>query len=280
MAPNRVTNAGKETAARVSTVPEPNPLPPLIMLWRLFSKSKVVPDRAQYRSAPSRTDGVGVQIALENGVPISGRLVDMSAGGAAIEFDEGVEDDLLLGAVRTVTFSSLSSKSLRVAATVRSLPSADEPNRYGFQFVDEVQIDKEEQAGFLRLFNRRRDRRARPGLDERLKGQIIVNGFPHDVSLHDISMGGACIRVPQELGLSPGAEFEFRFTIPKSNYQVVCLAEVKSLFADASGTRLGVATTVVPESDTKRNLDRAQAALADYIERRVTEMERYNSAFE
>ena len=46
------------------------------------------------------------------------------------------------------------------------------------------------------------------------------------------------------------------------------------------GTRVGVATTVVQESDTKRNLDRAQAALADYIERRVTDMERYNSAFE
>jgi len=250
------------------------------MLWRLFSKTKAIPDRSQYRSAPSRADGVGVQIALGNGIPISGRLVNMSAGGAAIEFDEGVEGDLVLGAVRTITFSSLTSKPLRVAAAVRSLPSEDEPHRYGFQFVDEVEIDKEEQAGFLRLFNRRRDRRARPGLDERLKGQIIVNGYPHDVSLHDISMGGACIRVPQELVLSTGAEVEFRFTIPKTNHEVVCLAEVKSIFADASGTRLGVATTVVPESDTKRNLDRAQAALADYIERRVTEMERYNSAFE
>ena len=44
--------------------------------------------------------------------------------------------------------------------------------------------------------------------------------------------------------------------------------------------RAGVVTTVVPESDTKRNIDRAYAALADYIERRVSDMERYNSAFE
>ena len=93
------------------------------MLWRLFSKTKAIPDRSQYRSAPSRADGVGVQIALGNGVPISGRLVNMSAGGAAIEFDEGVEGDLVLGAVRTITFSSLTSKPLRVAAAVRSLPT-------------------------------------------------------------------------------------------------------------------------------------------------------------
>lgn len=250
------------------------------MLWRLFSKSKAIPDRSQYRSAPSRADGVGVQIALGNGVPISGRLIDMSAGGAAIDFDEGVEADLVLDAVRTITFSSLSSTPLRISAIVRSLPSSDEPNRYGFEFMDEVQIDKEEHAGFLRLFNRRRDRRARPGLDERLGGQIIVNGLSYDVLLHDISVGGACIRVPQDLHLSTGSEFEFRFSIPKTNHVMVCLAEVRSVHTDASGTRLGLATAVVPESDSKRNLDRAQAALADYIERRVTEMERYNSAFE
>lgn len=215
-----------------------------------------------------------------DGLPVSGRLIDMSAGGAAIEFDEGVEKDLLLGAVRTITFSSLNSSPLRVESIVRSLPSPEEPNRYGFQFMDQVELDGEEHAGFLRLFNRRRDRRARPGLDERLGGKIIVHGVSHDVTLHDISMGGANIRVSADLGLAVGSEFEFRFSIPKSSHEVVCLAEVRSVSVDAMGTRVGVATTVVPESDTKRNLDRAQAALADYIERRVTEMERYNSAFE
>jgi c-di-GMP-binding flagellar brake protein YcgR len=250
------------------------------MLWRLFSKAKAIPDRSHYRSTPSRSDGVGVQMVSGDGLPVSGRLIDMSAGGAAIEFDEGVEKDLLLGAVRTITFSSLNSSPLRVESIVRSLPTSEEPNRYGFQFVDEVELDREQHAGFLRLFNRRRDRRARPGLDERLGGKIIVHGVSHDVTLHDISMGGANIRVSADLGLAVGSEFEFRFSIPKSSHEVVCLAEVRSVSVDAMGTRVGVATTVVPESDTKRNLDRAQAALADYIERRVTEMERYNSAFE
>jgi len=250
------------------------------MLWRLFSKAKAIPDRTHYRSAPSRSDGIGVQMVSGDGLPVSGRLIDMSAGGAAIEFDQGVEKDLTLGAVRTITFSSLNASPLRVESIVRSLPSAEEPNRYGFQFMDEVELTREEHAGFLRLFNRRRDRRARPGLDERLGGKIIVHGVSHDVTLHDISMGGANIRVPSDLGLAVGSEFEFRFSIPKSSHEIVCLAEVKSVTADAMGTRVGVATTVVAESDTKRNLDRAQAALADYIERRVTEMERYNSAFE
>ena len=84
------------------------------MLWRLFSKAKTIPDRNHYRSAPSRSDGVGVQMVSGDGLPVSGRLIDMSAGGAAIEFDEGVEKDLLLGAVRTITFSSLNSSPLRV----------------------------------------------------------------------------------------------------------------------------------------------------------------------
>ncbi len=250
------------------------------MLWRLFSKAKAIPDRTHYRSAPSRSDGIGVQIVSGDGLPVSGRLIDMSAGGAAIEFDEGVEKDLVLGAVRTITFSSLNLSPLRVESVVRSLPSSGEPNRYGFQFVDQVELDGEQHAGFLRLFNRRRDRRARPGLDERLGGKIIVHGLSHEVTLHDVSMGGASIRVPSDLGLTVGSEFELRFSIPRSSHEIVCLAEVKSLSADALGTRAGVVTAVVPESDTKRNLDRAQAALADYIQRRVTDMERYNSAFE
>ena len=250
------------------------------MLWRLFSKAKAIPDRTHYRSAPSRSDGIGVQMVSGDGLPVSGRLIDMSAGGAAIEFDEGVEKDLVLGAVRTITFSSLNSSPLRVESVVRSLPSSGESNRYGFQFVDQVELDGEQHAGFLRLFNRRRDRRARPGLDERLGGKIIVHGLSHEVTLHDVSMGGASIRVPSDLGLTVGSEFELRFSIPRSSHEIVCLAEVKSLSADALGTRAGVATAVVLQSDTKRNLDRAQAALADYIQRRVTDMERYNSAFE
>ena len=61
----------------------------------------------------------------------------------------------------------------------------------------------------------------------------------------------------------------------------MCIRDrVRNVTTDALGLRAGVVTTVVPESDTKRNIDRAYAALADYIERRVSDMERYNSAFE
>ena len=73
------------------------------MLWRLFSKAKAIPDRTHYRSAPSRSDGIGVQMVSGDGLPVSGRLIDMSAGGAAIEFDEGVEKDLVLEEQRKET---------------------------------------------------------------------------------------------------------------------------------------------------------------------------------
>ena len=86
------------------------------MLWRLFSKAKSIPDRVHYRMAPSRADGVGVQIVSGEGHPISGRLVNMSAGGAAIEFDESVERDLQLGVERQITFSSLNSTPRRSRA--------------------------------------------------------------------------------------------------------------------------------------------------------------------
>lgn len=250
------------------------------MLWRLFSKAKSIPDRVHYRMAPSRADGVGVQIVSGEGHPISGRLVNMSAGGAAIEFDESVERDLQLGVERQITFSSLNSAPIRIRGVVRSLPSPEEPDRYGFQFTEEVELDEATHGGFLRLFNRRKDRRARPGLDERLRARIIVNGVSHDVPLHDISLGGANLRIPAELGLGVGSEFEFHFSIPRTNHSLVCFAEVRNVTTDALGLRAGVVTTVVPESDTKRNIDRAYAALADYIERRVSDMERYNSAFE
>ena len=221
-----------------------------------------------------------MQVASGGALPISGRLVDMSVGGAAIELDGEEEPDLVLGAEWTLTFTCLSSRPLRLAAVVRSLPSPEEPSRYGFKFTENVRLSEDDHAAFVRLFNRRRDRRARPRLGERLSGTITTKGVTHEVLLRDLSLGGASLRVSPEAGLTLGSEFELRFSVPESNHSLSCLAVVKNVTVDSLGVRVGVATTVVTESGTRRSLGRARGALADYIARRLSDMDRYNHAFE
>lgn len=250
------------------------------MLRRLLDKVKSIPDRAHYRVPLHRPSGVGVHLLTGDGRKVAGRLVDVSAGGTAIEFEEPVADDLQRGAERELTFSSLAAAPLAVRATVRSLPSAEEPGRYGFEFTEAVRPGEGARAGLLRLFNRRKRRRARPRLDERLGVQVQLDGAQHEVTLHDISLDGASLRLPPELGLGVGSEFEFRFSVPRTAHTLHFRAAVTHVTEDASGQRAGVTTTLVQAPEGKRPTRRAFAALSDYVERRVREMERYNSAFE
>jgi hypothetical protein len=101
------------------------------------------------------------------------------------------------------------------------------------------------------------------------------------VKIHDISMSGTTFHVDGATGakLLLGTEVQLRFQVPKSDHVLVYDAQVRNLKTEAKGVRVGVEMTVASGWETKRNVRRAVAALGDYIDRRVREMERYNSAY-
>ncbi|MEM8714009.1 MAG: PilZ domain-containing protein, partial [Planctomycetota bacterium] len=106
------------------------------MLKRIFTKNAPEDQREYYRRVPGKGATLGVKVICANGAPIPGTLMDLSAGGAAIEFKEDLSQELFEGEQRELVFSSLTLSSIRAWAQVRTVPTERNPSRYGFQFLD------------------------------------------------------------------------------------------------------------------------------------------------
>lgn len=251
------------------------------MLGRFLKKTVPEDHRTHYRRVPGRGDALGVKVICSNGAPISGVLIDLSAGGAAVVFDQDMSGDLLVDEVRELVFSSLTASSFRAAAVVRSIPQEGGPNRYGFQFLDGVALFEQLDDSFYRYFNRRRFRRAKPGIGERFKAVLKIEGEAIDVSVRDVSMGGVGFVVSEEdaARLAVDQPVAIDLHVPKTEHVLATYAIVRHLTPDTSGVRVGFSMEPASEGASKRNTKRALAALSDYIQRRLDEIDRYNSAF-
>ena len=252
------------------------------MLGRFLKKQLPEDQRVHYRRIPGKGDAIGVKLICANGGPVAGTLVDLSAGGAAVEFKDDLSGELDLADVRELVFSSLTASSFRTHAEVRSLPRAETPGRYGFMFLDAQSIFDQLDDSFYKFFNRRRFRRAKPALGERLKAEIGFGNTIEQVSVHDLSLAGAAIVVSPELA----AEFQvdmqvnLKIHVPKTEFVIDHYAIVRHITSGPTGIRVGLSLEPCDDGDeSKRQLKKARAALGDYIRRRIDEIDRYNSAF-
>lgn len=252
------------------------------MLGRFLKKSMPEDQRVQYRRVPGRGDAIGVKMICANGAPVSGSLVDLSAGGAAIEFTDDFSNELLLDDVRELVFSSLTASSFRAYAQVRSLPRDGAPNRYGLMFLDAQAVFDQLDDSFYKFFNRRRFRRAKPALGENIKAELGFGNVVEKVMVHDVSLGGASVIVPADLSTTVEIDMSvsLRIHIPKTGLSLDHYAIVRHVTHTTTGIRVGLSMEPAAESDdSRRQMRKARSALADYIQRRLNEIDQYNSAF-
>lgn len=250
------------------------------MLGRLLKKMAQREGRAHYRSDPGRA-GIGVKVIAENGSPMPAKLVDVSAGGAAIEFKGEFDDGLQQGDERELIFTSLSLAQVRVVAVVRSTPTSDAPRRFGFQFVDTSEVFRQLDDSFYKFFNRRRFRRAKPAIGERFKADLAIAGVKHTLDVRDVSLGGISLMVSTELAeaLHEGLTCEVSFKVPKTDLVLTNAAEVRHISPEGKRFRVGFALEPSGSKENRRNEKKAASELSEYIHRRVTEMDKYNDAF-
>lgn len=251
------------------------------MLGRFRKKAIHEDTRAHYRKSPGRADAIGVKLICANGAPVSGAIVDLSAGGTAIEFTDDVSHDLEIDEVRQLVFSSLTRSSVRAWGQVRALPTESHPSRYGFMFLETGELFEQLDESFYKFFNRRRFRRAKPALGQRFKADICFGNVVETAAVHDVSLGGVSVMISPDLASSMYVDMPVELTlhVPKTDFELKHYAIVRHLTPEGSQVRVGMSMEVVEESDSKRHLAKARAALADYIQRRVDEMDRYNSAY-
>lgn len=169
------------------------------MLHRLFKKAAPDDQRVHYRKAPGKGAALGVKLVCANGAPVSGVLMDLSAGGVAVEFDDDLFEELDIGVERQLVFSSLTAKPVRANAIVRMVPNERTPKRYGFEFSDGHALFEQLNDAFYKYFNRRQFRRAKPALGETIRAEFGFGNVAETVEIYDVSRGGASFYVPPDL---------------------------------------------------------------------------------
>lgn len=248
------------------------------MLHRLFKKAVPEDQRVHYRKAPGKGAALGVKMVCANGAPVAGVLMDLSAGGVAIEFDDDLSHELEEGSERQLVFSSLTARPVRANAVVRMTPNERTPKRYGFEFSDAQALFEQIDDAFYKYFNRRQFRRAKPALGETVKAQFGFGNILETVEIYDLSRGGASFYVPDDLvgHLEIDMPIELSIKVPKTDRTLVNYAIIRHGMQDSKGYRVGVA--MEPLAEVKGNR-KALIAYTDYLQKRIAEMDRYNSAY-
>ena len=251
------------------------------MLHRLFNKHAPEDQRVHYRRVPGKGAAMGVKLICANGAPVFGALMDLSAGGVAIEFDDDLSQEIEVGSERALIFSSLTVKSVRALAIVRMVPNERSPKRYGFEFSDGGSLFQQLDDSFYKYFNRRQFRRAKPALGEKVYAEFGFGNIMQTVDIYDLSRGGASFYVPPDLAQQLEIDMPVKLVlrVPKTDYTLVHYAIIRHVTPDSRGFRVGVSMEVINERGSKRAIRKGIAAYWDYLQSRIAEMDRYNSAY-
>jgi hypothetical protein len=251
------------------------------MFSRFFKKARPADQREHYRRAPGKKATLGVRLVLPTGETVPGELLDVSAGGAAVRFDMELVSALPLETTCELRFTSLTKGQIKIQATVRGVPRAGAPNRFGFQFVDQGELFRQLDDSFYKYFNRRCWARAQPALDRRVTAKVVLGESALDIDVYDVSREGVSFVLPAEVAetIVPDTSLEVTIPVPRADAAVTFYGLVRHKTSTTQGWRIGCALQPADAKSARRNSKKDLAALDEFIAKRVEEMERYNAAY-
>lgn len=252
------------------------------MLFRRKKKEKEVAGSARgaearryYRRAPGKKHALSVKVRTSADRSVSGELVDLSAGGAAVLCPAGDIPGLGPGAPVSLRFSSLiHGKDVETAAQVARAPQqADAP--WGFEFTDVPGLFQQLDTYFLKFFNRRRAIRVQPALDTKIVVRLQAPSGPLEGRLVNVSVDGLGVGVDPALAESLGAveALDVEFTIPRVKVRIPWQAHRSHVSASSRGTVFGARFDPRPAE----GLEDERSVLAEYVDARAAEMARWDA---
>ena len=133
---------------------------------------------------------------------------------------------------------------------------------------------------FLRFFNRRRLRRAKPAIGERFRAVVLIGEIGLEADVRDVSMRGVGLAVNDEASarLAVDETVLIDLFVPGTESVVRVEGVVRHLTSTGKSVRAGFSVEPAPGGLSERYAKRASAALPDYIQRRLDEMERHDFA--
>jgi hypothetical protein len=246
-----------------------------------FSKKPVeqelLEQRGSYRRRQTPRKDIALHVVTESGT-FQGDFRDICVQGVGAAFrltnDPSLEED---DVVQVVVRCGMREEISTPARTVYGQVENDGRVRYGFQFINEGNLYSQLDTFYARLFNRRGSPRVRPALEHRVTATIGWRSNELDVVLGDVSATGAGLTLPitDAYQLQGIDRFRIRFDLPGVRETFQGEVRVEKRKRSGAWAWMGVSF----EFDAGGNLGELAGDLASFIDRRVDEMEGWESSW-
>jgi c-di-GMP-binding flagellar brake protein YcgR len=190
---------------------------------------------------------IHASLGRESGPSLHGECVEISIGGALVEFEGSQGSKFERGETCSLRLHADSHADVVMATSqvVNVLRLDDGRIRIGFQFLNRIELYAQLDEFYARSFNRRRHVRVAPGYDVRIPVEIAWGTGSLAGSARDISECGIGMVVPREKakGLARVGEVHVKFRLPKERADVLCRARIRSRTDFEKTSLLGIEFT-------------------------------------
>ena len=230
--------------------------------------------RGQYRVRASKQQPISVTIVMDAVDLGEGECIDLSIGGAWVEFSAADVSGLAAGEhcvlrIRAALHPDAVHASCRV---VSSVELDDDRVRVGFQFTDRIELYAQLDEVYAPCFNRRRHVRASSEAELRVPVAIAWRNGSIEGTARDLSEGGLGVEVP--LGHLKALErvelVDLSFTLPEEPAPIACRARIRGRVNLQRTSLLGI--EFEPEGGIQEHLP----ALARCVEKQRRAVEARN----
>lgn len=241
------------------------------------AEQELLEQRGSYRRRQTSRKDIAIHLITSAGT-WQGDFRDVCVQGVGASFrltkDPKLTEDEV---VEVVVKCGMRDEIKTPARTVYGQVENDGRVRYGFQFINEGNLYSQLDAFYARLFNRRGSVRVRPALEHSVTATIGWRSNELDVTLCDISATGAGITLPltNAYELAGIERLRIRFDLPGVRNTFEGEVRVEKRKQTGSRAWLGVSF----DFDGGGNLDSMAGELAAFVDRRVDEMEGWESSW-
>jgi hypothetical protein len=232
-------------------------------------------DRRTYRVRPDTEEPVRACVEREGGTTIQGECMDLSIGGTGVEFEPTRYPELEMGDVCMLRIRTDSHPDA-IHATCRVVGIQKMENgglRFGFQFVNRIELYAQLDEYYAALFNRRRH--VRGAIDPELHSpvQIEWNGRHVAGIAHDVSEDGLGVTLPFHTAsaLAKATHVKVTFSLPKQRTPIVCGAAIKARTKFENDCLIGL--EFLPKGGIQEHLE----SIRRYVEQYLAALEVYNA---
>jgi c-di-GMP-binding flagellar brake protein YcgR len=187
--------------------------------------------RGQYRVRTSKQQPISATLVLDDADLGEGECIDLSIGGAWVEFSAAdvsglAAGDLCVLRIRAALHPDAVHASSRV---VSSVVLDDDRVRVGFQFTDRIELYAQLDEIYAPCFNRRRHVRASSDAELRVPVTIAWRNGSIEGTARDLSEGGLGVEVPlgQLKALERVEEVDLSFRLPEEPETIACRGTIR-----------------------------------------------------